>query len=257
MTGKKEEKMKSMVREWYGRIARAKEGSCGCSSSCCGGVDWALLAESLGYSREDVCSVPQEANLGLGCGNPLAFAFLEAGQTVLDLGCGAGMDSFLAAREVGPEGKVIGVDMTPEMIERAREIAEKEGYRNVEFLLGEIEALPLPDGSCDRVISNCVINLSPAKERVFREAFRVLKAGGVLVVADIVLGGELPPEVKESEEAYVGCIAGAIPKEEYLRLLEEAGFGEVRIVEERPFVLRDEEENPVAVLLSVTIWAKK
>lgn len=253
-----EEKIKQIVKKEYALIARESASCCGGSSSCCGSVDFTSLAQSLGYTLEDLRSVPEEANLGLGCGNPLAFTFLEEGQIVLDLGCGAGMDSFLAAKKVGPNGKVVGVDMTPEMIQRARKIAEKEGYRNVEFLLGEIETLPLPDCFYDRVISNCVINLSPSKEQVFREAFRVLKNGGQLIVSDIVLNQELPPEIKENEEAYVGCIAGAILKEEYLYLIKEAGFREVKIVQGRPFALKScENDEEIASLSSITVWAQK
>ncbi|MGC8777748.1 MAG: arsenite methyltransferase [Candidatus Caldatribacteriaceae bacterium] len=229
MTQAPEEKIKQVVREGYAFIAQESASCCGNSNSCCGGAEFTVLAEKLGYSEEELDALPEGANLGLGCGNPLAFTFLEEGQVVLDLGCGAGMDCFLAARRVGPNGKVIGVDMTPEMIHRAREIARKEGYQNVEFLLGEIESLPLPDGFCDRVISNCVINLSPQKGQVFREAFRVLKSGGQLVLSDIVLNEELPPEIKGSDEAYVGCIAGAILREEYLRLIRKPVSGKCEL----------------------------
>jgi ubiquinone/menaquinone biosynthesis C-methylase UbiE len=180
-------------------------------------------------------SVPRGANLGLGCGNPMALASLEKGETVLDLGSGAGFDCFLASREVGPEGRVIGVDMTHEMIEKARGNARKGGYGNVEFRLGEIENLPVADASVDVVLSNCVINLSTNKRRVFEEAFRALKPGGRLMISDLVLSRPLPDRLRDSVSAYVGCIAGAVPKEEYLEALKAAGFQDVGIAEESSF----------------------
>ena len=193
-----------------------------------------------------MASIPVEANLGLGCGNPVALASLRDGETVLDLGSGPGLDCFLAANRVGDNGRVIGVDMTPEMLERARENARRGGYSNVEFRLGEIENLPVADASVDVIISNCVINLSPDKPRVFREAFRVLKPGGRLMVSDIVLEGELPPVVRESAAAYVGCIAGAMRKEDYLNAIKEAGFAEVEVVEESVFPLDCMLNDPTA-----------
>jgi SAM-dependent methyltransferase len=173
--------------------------------------------------------------LGLGCGNPVAFTSLREGETVLDLGSGAGFDCFLAANKVGKSGKVIGVDMTPEMIEKAREHARIGSYENVEFRLGEIENLPAADGSVDVVISNCVINLAPDKERVFKEAFRVLRPRGRLLVSDIVLSRELPSSIRDSIQAYVSCLAGAVMKDEYLQIIRKAGFQQVRIIDERPF----------------------
>jgi SAM-dependent methyltransferase len=173
--------------------------------------------------------VPDGANLGLGCGNPLAHAELKEGEVVVDLGSGAGFDCFLAARKVGPSGRVIGVDMTPEMIERARANARKGGYSNVEFRLGEIEHLPVADNFTDMIISNCVINLSTDKPQVFREALRVLKAGGRLMVSDLVLLRPLPEGVRASVEAYAGCISGALLKEDYLGAMTEAGFREVEL----------------------------
>jgi len=170
--------------------------------------------------------------LGLGCGNPIGLAEVRHGETVLDLGSGAGVDAFLAAREVGPGGHVIGVDMTPAMLDRARENAAKGGYSNVEFRLGEIEHLPVPDASVDVIVSNCVVNLSPEKDRVFREAFRVLKPGGRMLVSDLVLEKPLPEETRESIEAYVGCIAGASLKEDYVQLIRGAGFQDVTILRE-------------------------
>jgi ubiquinone/menaquinone biosynthesis C-methylase UbiE len=193
----------------------------------------------IGYSEEELRAAPEGANLGLGCGNPLAHASLKKGETVLDLGSGAGFDCFLAARRVGTAGKVIGVDMTPEMIEKARENARKGGFANVEFRLGEIEKLPVEDGSVDVLISNCVINLSPDKPRVFREALRVLKPGGRLMVSDIVLRRELPAAIRDSVSAYVGCISGAVLKDEYLGALSAAGFQEIDIIDEQKFLIGD------------------
>ncbi|HSO56538.1 MAG TPA: arsenite methyltransferase, partial [Candidatus Nanopelagicales bacterium] len=219
-----ENTIKKFVRERYAGIARQGTSCCGPGTSCgCGGE-----AESgslkIGYSSKEIEAVPPGADLGLGCGNPVALASLRKGEVVLDLGSGAGFDCFLAAREVGPEGKVIGVDMTPDMIEKARGNAEKGGYGNVEFRLGEIENLPAADHSVDAVLSNCVINLSPDKEKVFSEAYRVLKPGGRVMISDIVLTADLPEAVAGSLAAYAGCIAGALRKEKYLRLMEEAGF---------------------------------
>jgi SAM-dependent methyltransferase len=184
--------------------------------------------------------------MGLGCGNPLALASLRKGETVLDLGSGAGFDCFLAAKEVGSSGRVIGIDMTAEMVEKARQNASRGGYRNVEFRLGDIESLPVADGSVDVVISNCVINLAPDKEKVFREAFRTLRPGGRLWVSDLVLLRELPEAVKNSVEAYVGCISGAAMRDEYLRMIERAGFQEVRIAEEVEYPIQDVLDDPAA-----------
>jgi arsenite methyltransferase len=219
-----EEKVKKIVRESYGKIA--KEG-CSCCDSGSG--------KELGYTEEELKSVPEGANLSLGCGNPVALASIKVGETVLDLGSGGGLDCFLAAKKVGENGKVIGVDMTPEMIDRARRNARKGGYRNVEFRLGEIENLPVADNTVDLLISNCVINLAPNKKRVFEEVFRVLKPGGRLLISDIVLLKELPETIKESRTAYVGCVSGATMKNEYLALLKDAGFQEVSIIEEAHF----------------------
>jgi ubiquinone/menaquinone biosynthesis C-methylase UbiE len=191
-------------------------------------------------------SVPEGANLGLGCGNPVALASLKQGETVLDLGSGAGFDCFLAASRVGKRGKVIGVDMTPEMIDKARENKRKGLYHNVEFRLGEIENLPVADGTIDVVISNCVINLSPDKRRVFQEAFRVLKPGGRLMVSDIVLLKELPLSIAKSVDAYVGCISGAELKDKYLKLIEKANFQEIKVVEEKSLSIESLSNDPTA-----------
>jgi arsenite methyltransferase len=224
------EDVRKAVRTRYGE--RAKGGDCGCSSSrsCCGGTR--STSEAMGYSAAELRGIPDGADLGLGCGNPTAMASLRQGEVVLDLGSGAGIDCFLAAEKVGPSGRAIGVDMTSEMVERARENARREKIENVEFRLGEIEHLPVADGSVDVIISNCVVNLSPDKPQVFREAYRVLKPGGRMFLSDIVLLKELPRAVRESIEAYVGCIAGASLKADYLAAIRAAGFDDVEIVKE-------------------------
>jgi SAM-dependent methyltransferase len=229
-----EKETKKIVRESYAKIATQENTSCcGPVESCCGPTNLASeVSKKIGYSNEEISAVPDGANLGLGCGNPTALASLKDGEIVLDLGSGAGFDAFLTAQKVGPKGKVIGVDMTPEMIEKARENAKKGNYKNVEFRLGEIEKLPSEDNSVDVIISNCVINLSPNKKNVFKEAFRVLKPGGRLMISDIVLLKELPEFIKESVEAYTGCISGAILKEEYIKIIKETGFQDVKIVDE-------------------------
>jgi ubiquinone/menaquinone biosynthesis C-methylase UbiE len=180
-------------------------------------------------------TVPEGANLGFGCGNPVALASLKEGDVVLDLGSGAGFDAFLAAQRVGKTGRVIGVDMTPEMVAKAQTNVKKGNYANVEFRLGEIEKLPVDDSSVDVIISNCVINLSPDKEQVFKEAFRVLKPGGRLMVSDLVLAKDIPKAIKDSVEAYVGCLAGAVKKDEYLNLITMAGFQDIKIISESSY----------------------
>jgi len=226
----KSDEMKKIVKEGYAKIA-TQGVSCCSSSSCCGNTGLAKdISKSVGYSDEEINIVPEGANLGLGCGNPVAIASLKEGDVVLDLGSGAGFDAFLAAQKVGERGRVIGVDMTPEMLEKARANAQKGNYKNIEFRLGEIEKLPVEDNSVDVIISNCVINLSPDKESVFKEAFRVLKPGGRLMVSDLVLIKNLPDIVKESVEAYVGCLAGAIMKDDYLSFIKKAGFRDIEVV---------------------------
>lgn len=228
--------IKDIVKEKYGNIAHESSPCCAPSTPCCGSTTSTdEISRIIGYSQAELQAVPEGANLGLGCGNPLAFAALNKGETVVDLGSGAGFDCFLAARRVGAQGKVIGVDMTPEMVTRAQENARKGNYANVEFRLGEIEQLPLPDDFADVVISNCVINLSPAKEKVFAETYRVLKPGGRLMISDIVLLKKLPDFIKASVEAYVGCVAGASLKADYLRTIQAAGFQGVTIQEETSF----------------------
>jgi arsenite methyltransferase len=230
--------IRRLVRSEYGRVARNERQGCGCGSGCCQKGETAESASSrIGYSADDLGDIPRGADLGLGCGNPVAVAALRKGETVLDLGSGAGIDCFLASREVGPAGHVIGVDMTPDMISRARANARTAGTRNVEFRLGEIEDLPVADSSVDAVISNCVINLSPDKPRVFSEAFRVLRPGGRLYLSDIVLTAPLPERVRQSASWYTGCIAGALQKDDYLAAIASAGFIDLRIISEAVFPL--------------------
>jgi SAM-dependent methyltransferase len=225
-------KIKEIVKDKYGRIAAGAASGCGCGCRPMPEEAVSSISKGVGYSDADLAAVPEGANLGLGCGNPLAFSALKEGDVVLDLGSGAGFDSFLAARKVGKTGKVIGVDMTPEMIAKATANAKAGNFDNVEFLLGDIEALPLPDNSIDVAISNCVINLVPDKENVFRELHRVLRPGGRFMVSDLVLLKELPEEVRTSVEAYVGCVAGAILKDQYLAIIRGVGFEDVRVVDE-------------------------
>jgi len=227
--------IKTQVKEGYGKIAR-QGSSCCSTSSCCGDSNLAQnISKTVGYTEEEMGAVPEGSNLGLGCGNPVAIASLKEGDIVLDLGSGAGFDAFLAAQRVGKSGRVIGVDMTPEMIAKAKENAKKGRYTNVEFRLGEIEKLPLEDNSIDVIISNCVINLSPDKEAVFKDAHRVLRSGGRLMVSDLVLTKDLPKEIKDSVEAYVGCLAGAIKKDEYLDFIRIAGFQDIKVISESSY----------------------
>ena len=255
--------VRDKVREKYGEIAESKASDC-CAPGCCGPGDAGQVLDAIGYTAEQAAAVPEGANLGLGCGNPLAHAGLRPGETVLDLGSGAGIDSFLAAREVGPTGRVIGVDMTTAMLQRARTNAARHGYANVEFRLGEIEHLPVADASVDVVISNCVINLSPQKAQVFREAFRVLRPGGRLVVSDLVLVGELQPEIRSSLEAYVGCIAGASFRDDYLDHVRGAGFTAVEVVQESRYSVGADRlsdgtpmERALEVVRSMKVSARK
>lgn len=222
------DKIKEVVKKSYAKFATQGNG-CGCSCNC-GTSDNEQIAKSIGYSEEEINSA-SEANLGLGCGNPLALGKIKEGETVLDLGSGAGFDCFLARKKVGDTGKVIGVDMTEEMIEKAKANAEKYGYKNVEFKLGEIENLPIDDNSVDVAISNCVINLVPDKEKAFSEIHRVLKGGGKIYLSDIVILKNLPDELKNDEELLAGCIGGALLRDDYLEIIEKAGF-EVKILSE-------------------------
>ena len=243
----REEEIKKAVRDRYADIVKKTETCCLSSASCCSSENAVEnISMGVGYRPEDLQAVPEGANLGLGCGNPVALASLREGETVVDLGSGAGFDCFLAAKEVGESGRVIGVDMTHEMLDKARENARKGGYQNVEFRLGEIENLPVADNVADIVISNCVINLSPDKGRVFEEAFRILKPGGRVMVSDIVLLKELPAALKESVAAYTGCVAGALMKNDYLGKIEAAGFQEVRIINETLFPVKALISHPAA-----------
>lgn len=248
--------IKKLVKAQYGKIAQQKSSCCGTTQSCCGTVNAADITKNIGYSGRELQAVPKQANLGLGCGNPLAFAMIKKGQTVLDLGSGAGLDSFLAAKKVGKKGKVIGVDMTREMIAKARANARKNGYKNVEFRLGEIENLPVVDNVIDLIISNCVINLSPDKNKVFNEAFRVLKPGGQLMVSDIVLEQELPVQIRKSAVAYVGCVAGAMLKKKYLETIKKAGFKNIKIIDQTgypiDFIVNDTDRQQVIKKMSIT-----
>jgi len=241
MTDINKNEIKEAVKERYGDIARTESSCCGPNNT----IDpFDLIhpdeqSSLMGYSLKELASVPAGANMGLGCGNPQAIAALQSGETVLDLGSGAGFDSFLAAKQIGPAGKVIGVDMTPEMISRAEENARKASFENVEFRLGEIENLPVDDNCIDVILSNCVVNLSPDKPAVYQEAYRVLKPGGRLAISDMVASGELPPEIKNDMDLLSSCVAGALQVDELERILEEAGFNEINITpkdESREFI---------------------
>jgi SAM-dependent methyltransferase len=216
--------LRGAIRAGYGALAKGEGAGCGCA-----GADLKSLTELMGYSKDELTTLPEGADMGLGCGNPVAIASLRPGQTVLDLGSGGGIDCFLAARKVGPSGQVIGVDMTPEMVLRAREAARKNGFTNVEFRLGEIEHLPVADSSVDVIISNCVINLSPDKRQVFREAYRVLRPGGKLCVSDIVALKEPPEQMKKDLVLLTGCVSGALRMDELKSIIKGAGFTGVRI----------------------------
>lgn len=247
----KDQDIKKMVKNRYGQIAKDSSPCCAQSSACCSPQNAAdHYGKSIGYRDEELKAIPDGANLGLGCGNPVALVSLRQGETVLDLGSGAGFDCFLAANKVGKKGKVIGIDMTPEMIEKARKNAEKSGYKNVEFKLGEIENLPLEAESVDVIISNCVINLSPEKDKVFKEAFRVLKPGGRMMISDIVLLSDLPESIKNSVLAYTGCIAGAMKRDDYLQSIKTSGFQRVEVLGEKPFLLglRPEDQMVKAIV---------
>ena len=237
MTTENAERLLEKVRQCYGRIAEGAE------SGCCTSADReqfadaeASTAQRIGYDPGELAAVPEEANLGLGCGAPIASLALRPGEVVLDLGSGGGLDAFLAASRVGPTGCVIGIDMTPGMIERACTNARKAGLTNVEFRQGRLEALPVPDASIDAVTSNCVINLVPDKRQVFREIHRVLRPGGRLVVSDIVLDGPLPQAVVDNVLAYVGCVAGAMQRTTYFDTIEQVGLGGIRILRDVDFL---------------------
>jgi SAM-dependent methyltransferase len=248
MQTKDKEEIKEAVRESYGKIAKSTSvvteissapSCCGQTDtstekipavSCCGpGITPEQISAIMGYSKEDILSVPDGANMGLGCGNPVALASLKLGETVVDLGAGGGFDSFLAAKQVGETGQIIGVDMTPEMVSKARMNAEKIGTKNIEFRLGEIEHLPVADNRADIIMSNCVINLSPDKPRVYREAFRVLKPGGRLAISDVLATATLPIEIQKDLALLAACIGGAATIDDTVKMLEEAGFENIKI----------------------------
>ncbi len=252
------ETIREVVRARYTEVVETRSSCCGPTTSCCAPED---AARQMGYSPDELALVPEGANLGLGCGNPQAIAELKPGETVLDLGSGAGFDCFLAARQVGPEGQVIGVDMTPAMVSRARQLAREHGYTNVAFRLGEIEHLPVADNSVDVILSNCVINLSPDKPQVFREAFRVLRPGGRLAISDIVTSAPLPPHIREDLALYAECVGGAASVDELTQMLAEAGFVAIRIEpkdESRAFIREWSPEHGLdAYIVSATIRAVK
>jgi arsenite methyltransferase len=241
-------RIKDNVRQHY--AATAEEGTCGCAS-CCGEPSTLVRLEDIG---EAASNIPAGADLGLSCGAPTRSAGLRPGETVLDLGSGAGVDVFLAAREVGPEGRVIGVDLTPQMVERARRLAGEKGYANVEFRLGDIEALPVEDSSVDVIISNCVLNLVPDKDRAFAEMVRVLKPGGRFVVSDIVSRGEVPESIRKDLALWAGCLAGAIDQEAYISALRRAGFVEIEMIESRAYNSSDHDGY---AFFSVTLRGRK
>ncbi len=239
--------IRTAVRERYGQIAESETGCC--APGCCGGAEATGISTAVGYSQDELDQVPAGADLGLGSGNPVQSAGLQPGEVVVDLGAGAGIDCFLAAKKVGATGRVIGVDMTPQMVERARKNAAEAGVTNVEFRLGEIEALPVADGTADVVISNCVINLSPDRERVLAEAYRVLKPGGRLVISDLVSDGPAPSILRDNAEVVCACLP--VEGREYRSDLERAGFGEYRVLEERTYPLEDLSTHAVAQTIVV------
>jgi arsenite methyltransferase len=254
--------IKEAVKKRYTAVAESRNLGCGCgcgskgdSGSCCGGGDPKQAAELIGYNVEELEDIPQEAILGLGCGSPVAHVGLKPGETVLDLGSGGGIDVFLAAKKVGPMGKVIGIDMNESMIKRAKEAATEYGFKNVEFRLGEIEEMPIEDATVDAIISNCVINLSPDKPQVFREAHRVLKPGGRITVSDIVTEGKLPEEIRRDLDSWASCIAGALPEEEYLKDIEAAGFKKPKILSQSYYDTSDYDVD--FKVKSVTVEAYK
>lgn len=245
MNNQQADNIRNQVRDSYSKVAEANNDGdcCSVATSCCGVSDDEkinqLISTRLGYSEADLKNVPGGADMGLGCGNPRAIASLQTGETVLDLGSGGGFDAFLAAAEVGSSGKVIGVDMTPQMLSKARNNAAKANYKNVEFRLGEIEHLPVADNSVDTIISNCVINLSPNKQQVFNDAYRVLKIGGRLAIADIVSSAELPDDIKDDMHLYSACVSGASSINELQSMMQQAGFKQIQITpkdESREFI---------------------
>ena len=250
-----DKKIKQTVKKRYSKIAQSPDSCCSTYGKCCdNGI---IQAKAIGYSEDELKSIPETSMMGLGCGNPIALANLKTGETVLDLGSGAGIDVFLAAKKVGERGHVIGVDMTEEMVKKANVIAKDYGYKNVEFRLGEIEDLPVEDTSVDVVISNCVVNLSPDKFKTFQEAYRVLKPNGRLLISDMVTEGELPEDIKKNFDAWAGCIAGALEKNEYLDTIKKAGFRNVKIISQRTSYKPDLGSRLAGKIRSVKIRAEK
>jgi len=267
VSNSRDNEIKKSVKERYGEIARSNENVSG-RCSCCGDVidPFDLIQPQtqstlMGYSTDEINSVPEDAVMGLGCGNPQAIAALKPGEVVLDLGSGAGFDSFLASRQVGDAGMVIGVDMTPDMIKRAEENAQKGNFTNIEFRLGEIEDIPVDDNTIDVILSNCVINLSPDKTAVYQEAYRVLKPGGRLAISDMVASGELPSEIKENMDLHSSCVAGAMQVSELDKILADTGFKKIKINpkdESREFINKWTPGIPIEeYVLSATIEAVK
>lgn len=250
-----EKEIKEFVKNRYGKIAKKEDSCC----SCCPSGDDSITeqAQAAGYSPEELKSIPEEAVFGLGCGNPTALAEIRKGETVLDLGSGGGIDVFLAANKVGDNGKVIGVDMTPEMIETAVKNAKKGGYTNVEFKLGEIENLPLEENTIDVIISNCVINLTPDKNKAYTEVYRVLKPGGRILVSDLVTEGFIPEEIRRNFQAWSECVGGAMEKQDYLNTIKNAGFKEVEILEQHFFTENDMDERLIGKITSIQLKAVK
>jgi len=260
MSDVRHDQVRQIVRQQYARVAES-DACCSSAPSCCGTSSPEAVSQALGYSAYETAAVPAGANMGLGCGNPQAIAALKAGETVLDLGSGGGFDCFLAARQVGATGRVIGVDMTPAMLSKARANAEQGGYANVEFRLGEIEHLPIADRSVDVILSNCVINLSPDKPRVFAECFRVLKPGGRLAISDVVAFADIPAHIREDMALLTGCMAGAMPIAELEELLHALGFEDVRVApkeESKSFIREWAPGTPVTdYMMAATIEAVK
>lgn len=250
-----ERKIKNEVKKRYARIA--DEGISCCSSCKTYGKSIIKQSESIGYSEDDLSSIPKESIMGLGCGNPTALAELNTGETVLDLGSGAGLDVFLAANKVGKTGHVIGVDMTKKMIEKGKKIAKEHGFINVEFRLGDIENLPVDDSSIDVIISNCVINLSPDKLKVYNEAYRVLKNGGRLLVSDLVTECSLPEDIRKSFDAWSECIAGALERNDYLGVINKAGFQNVEIINQHSYSEEGMDKRLVGKITSIQVRAIK
>lgn len=234
----KDEDLKKFVKEKYSEIAKTSTSSC-CSTSCCGSGPESQ-AKQIGYSEKELEKVPQEAIKGLGCGDPISYLDFEEGEKVLDLGSGLGIDVFLASEKVGPKGKAVGLDASEEMVQKATQIAQSKGYENVEFKQGDIEEVPFEDETFDAITSNCVINLSPDKEKTYEEIYRILKPEGRVLISDIVTDGELPEKVRKNPDAWASCIGGAIEKEKYLNIIEKAGFGEIEVISQFPFYSRVE-----------------